>query len=494
MLTHLDPSEPLYEEAGQYKVLYNMLLESIPSSLLFLDRNIKVVNANTEFLKKTQRSKADTVGRHLSHILPTVILERMPIFDQIREAFLHNTPSKGDKLSYRAPGIPPRIYYYRIIPFPLQNRVELVLLLMDDITEQVHLSQEVRRIESHLASVVESASELILSTDMEARIVSWNRAAEEITGYRFEETQGKYLYQFIPAEDMKKARQTFQELQRKSGPEMAELGFITREGSHLQVAWVFSLLKMNGLSDEDGVVALGRDMTEWRRMERQLTLAHKFASLGVMAGGIAHEIRNPLAISSSAAQFLFEEDIDPQFRQECAQKIFSSLERASRVIENLLSFARSKSQIGVEEIDLVAIIQEALSLTENEAKLQKIEIVFSTSSDSVEISGNQGLLQQVFLNILLNSIKAMPDGGCLRIQVETHWPNVLIRISDTGRGIPEDALGKIFDPFYTTSPVGQGTGLGLSVTYAIVQQHSGSIEVESRKGRGTTFTVTFPLG
>ncbi|MCF8108317.1 MAG: PAS domain S-box protein [Desulfohalobiaceae bacterium] len=480
------------EENLRFKDLYDILFDSIPSSVLILNRNTKVVAANKQFLHKSLRTAEDTVGLNLSDIIPRVILESVQLPKEIQTVFSSKAPTSGRMLKYRAPGLPTRFYYYRIVPFCWKRKVELVLFLMDDITEQVHLNQEVRRIESHLAGVVESTSELILSTDMQARIVSWNRAAEELTGYSFEEVRGRFLYNFFIAEDRVKARHMFVSTRYADWPNLAEWRFQTKQNNSLLIAWAFSLMKDKD-NGQSGVVALGRDMTEWRKMERQLSQAHKFASLGVMAGGIAHEIRNPLAISSSAAQFLLEEDLDPTFRRECAQKISSGLERASKVIENLLSFAHPGARIGVEEVDLPALIKDSLELVFNEAKIQKIRTFFSSPRNPVFISGNRDLLQQVLINILINGIRAMPEGGDLRIAVEANGSECTIKISDTGGGIAEKDRENIFDPFYTTSPAGQGTGLGLSVAYSIVKQHSGEIEVDSAEGRGTVFSLRFPL-
>ncbi len=165
------------------------------------------------------------------------------------------------------------------------------------------------------------------------------------------------------------------------------------------------------LSQTAGVVAVGRDLTERRKFEAQLLQSQKLAALGVMAGGIAHEIRNPLAVCSSAAQFIMEEDISPEFRRECADKIHTGIQRASMIIENLLRFARPSVKTELKEIDLTALIEETLSLVTNQARIQKIELHSQLPPRPILISGMEGLLQQAFLNLLLNAIKAMPDGG-----------------------------------------------------------------------------------
>jgi signal transduction histidine kinase len=225
----------------------------------------------------------------------------------------------------------------------------------------------------------------------------------------------------------------------------------------------------------------------------QLQQSQKLAALGVMAGGIAHEIRNPLAICSSAAQFLMDEDVSPEFHRECVEKIHAGIRKASIIIENLLRFAHPSASFDLIQINLIALTNETLELIANQARIQKIELRSDFPKESVLITGNASLIQQVFMNLFMNAINAMPNGGSLSVRMEKVGVEALIRIVDTGCGLSSTELDKIFDPFYTTSALGQGTGLGLSICYSIVKRHFGSIEVESVEGSGSTFTIRLPL-
>ena len=242
-----------------------------------------------------------------------------------------------------------------------------------------------------------------------------------------------------------------------------------------------------------GTVVVGRDLAERRKLELQLRQSQKLTALGVMAGGIAHEIRNPLAVCSSAAQFLQENQISDDFQKECAKKIQANIQKASAIIENLLRFARSSLDTEMVEVDLISVLKETIDLVTNQAKVQKIKIHLSLQKNNIVVSGVQGLLQQVFMNIFLNAINAMPTGGVLSVAINTVEDRVIVRVIDTGVGIAAGELDKIFDPFHTSSPVGQGTGLGLSICYSIIRQHLGSIQAESRLGQGAAIIVTLPL-
>lgn len=242
-----------------------------------------------------------------------------------------------------------------------------------------------------------------------------------------------------------------------------------------------------------GIVAVGRDLTERRVMEEKLFQSAQMASLGVMAGGIAHELRNPLGIISASAQLLLENPRDSKLRLQGLQKIYAATRRASLIIENLLKFARPAGIWEKKEINLHAIIDEILALLSNQIKLQDVIVSVTYPPALPHLYGSHEMLQQVFANLILNACNAMPEGGLLKIAVEaTSAGQVEIRFMDTGGGVPPENLSKIFDPFFTTMPIGKGVGLGLSISHTIIQQHHGVIEVHSQVGKGSSFIVRLP--
>jgi len=483
------------DSSERYKKLFATLLDGIPSSILLIDRHLRIVSANLNFLEKSRRSLSNTLGYRLREVFPSVVLEYKDLVKSIRQVFEKSQSTQGERITYCAQGVPMRIYSYSILPFFWNGVVEHTILLMEDITEQVHLSEEVRRIERHLASIVESANDIILSTDIEGRILTWNTAAEKLSGYTFHEVKGRSFFEYFAKERQQEVILFLSRLKATENREISrviEWDLVTRKGALIPISWVFSMMK-DELTQTVGMVGVGRDLTERRKFEMQLFRSQKLAALGVMAGGIAHEIRNPLAVCSSAAQFLMEDHLTPEFQRECAQKIQTGIQKATIIIENLLKFGRPLSQSDITEVHLISVLKETLTLIKNQAKLQKIQITTHFSKGSIRINGNANLLQQVFMNLFLNAIHAMPKGGRLSISTEKMGGEVKVRIKDTGRGISKMAIENIFDPFYTTSAVGKGTGLGLSICYSIIKHHLGSIDVESKEGKGSTFTVRFPI-
>ena len=231
-----------------------------------------------------------------------------------------------------------------------------------------------------------------------------------------------------------------------------------------------------------------------KHIEAQVIQSAKMASLEVMAGGIAHEIRNPLAVCASASQLLLTNPDNRVLREECADKIYSNIHRACQIIEDLLRFARGSGE-DFGPVNLNEVLELSLSLVEHQIRLQQIELNREFAKDLPYVMGNANLLQQVFLDLILNAYNAMPEGGKLTISTLVNSDGeVEVRFADTGCGIPKENLEYIFDPFFTTMTVGQGTGLGLSIRYGIIKQHGSAIEVESRVDVGSTFTVKLNRG
>ena len=475
---------------GWYEKLYHMLLGNIPFSLLLIDRTLRVVSANRNFLVKARRSEGATVGGRISEVFPDAILEFTQLEVKIRRVFDTGQPLPGAQMTYRAPGVPTRIYYYTVVPVKSGNVVEHAMLVMDDITEKVQLSEKARMAERHLASVIESANDLVISTDAEGHIISWNAAAERISGFRVDAVRGRLLAELCDPAQRDAMTAIIQRLVKGGAVQLQELSLVAHSGGLVPVDWSCSPIRDD--SDKvSGVVVVGRDLSERRAFEQHIFQSEKLAALGVMAGGIAHELRNPLSVSFSAAQFLLDSSHDPAFQQECVSKIIDGIQRSSGIIENLLRFARPAPTDQVEAMNLITLVQETVSVLTPQAKIQKIKIFEDYPAPFVPISGNASLLQQVIMNLILNAYQSMPAGGQIKIAVRRETAEAVVEVGDTGCGIPPPNMGRVFDPFFTTQPVGKGTGLGLSICHTIVKQHGGVIEVDSVEGQGSTFTVRF---
>jgi two-component system NtrC family sensor kinase len=241
-------------------------------------------------------------------------------------------------------------------------------------------------------------------------------------------------------------------------------------------------------------IALNHMLIELKDRENQLLQSRKMAAVGTLTAGIAHELNNPLNNISLITESLLDEfdKWDKNQKLEMLKQIFSQVERAGATVANLLDFTRS-DEIAYEQIHINDVINRTLGFVANEIHVNKVKLEKDLGQNLPQISGNPHNLQQVFLNILLNSIQAMPDGGVLTVKSYIDNCALKIDISDTGEGISPENKDKIFDPFFTTKVVGEGTGLGLSVSYGIIKQHHGEILVESELGEGSKFSIILPV-
>jgi two-component system, NtrC family, sensor kinase len=244
-----------------------------------------------------------------------------------------------------------------------------------------------------------------------------------------------------------------------------------------------------------GRIILVDDITERVSLESQLSQADKLSSIGLLAAGVAHEINTPLAVIASYAQMLAKQLRSDERLGPVLDKITQQSFRAAEIANGLLNFSRTSST-EFRETDLNQVIRDTLSLLEHQFKTAQILIELDLADELPPIHGNPGKLQQVFLNLLLNAKEAMPGGGRLRVATLVNG-HIEALIADSGTGIAPEHLKRIYDPFFTTKSTPRpgerrGAGLGLSVSYGIIQEHAGKIHVESAVGAGTTFHLEFP--
>jgi two-component system, NtrC family, sensor kinase len=241
-------------------------------------------------------------------------------------------------------------------------------------------------------------------------------------------------------------------------------------------------------------IAINGMILELKNREEQLLQSRKMAAVGTLTAGIAHELNNPLNNISLIIESMIDEydQWDKNQKMKMLKDMFTQVERAGATVANLLDFTRTDRSF-FNQIHINDVLNKTLNFVANEIHINKIELSKELGANLPEIKGNEHNLQQVFLNIFLNAIQAMPDGGILSVKSYIEDHNIRIDISDTGVGIAPENVEKIFDPFFTTKKVGEGTGLGLSVSYGIIKQHHGQISVESKLGNGSVFTIKLPI-
>ena len=474
-----------------HKSFFHAVMAAIPSSILILDDRSAVLTANHNFLEKSRSSLNLIVGRRLREIIPAAFQDTA-LDQQIREVIVTGQTLHRQRMIYRAPGVPLRVYSYSICPLQLEGGSGAAILVMDDVTDQLRLGEEVRRMQMHLASIVESAGDLIISTNPNGVIMTWNTAAEKATGYTQTEVRGSLLVDMIEEQHKSDVDACFQKIDQIEDRRSVDWPMRCRDGESIPVSWHLS--RMTGHNGEvTGVVVVGRNLVEQRAIEAQMHQGEKLAALGLVIGGIAHEIRSPLGVSSAAAQLMKHRMTSPVLLEECVGKVIGGIERASLIVESLLRFARPGPIKETSRVNVYDVLKNALMFASSEVAVgTEIEWQLPPMTEACHAEGVQNLLELVFINLMLNAFQAMPNGGRLTIRFWLEAAEVIVAIGDTGPGIPEAHVSRIFDPFFTMQSDSRRSGLGLSVSHSIVRQHGGSVTVRTSPRNGTIFTVRLP--
>jgi two-component system, NtrC family, sensor kinase len=351
---------------------------------------------------------------------------------------------------------------------------------------------EYERLKDFNENIVESINVGVMALDMEDRIESWNAQMEVMYAVPRWQTLTQPLNAIFPPEFVEE----FARMRQDAGIRNLYKFRLKTPAGEVRTVNVAIAPLVTRKFQVIGRLVIMDDITERIELEAQLSQSDKLSSIGLLAAGVAHEVNTPLAVISSYTQMLSKQLQGDSQKAALLEKITRQTFRASEIVNNLLNFSRtSGSEIG--DVDVNKVIADTLALLEHQFKVAKVEVQNTPEPKLPAIQGNAGRLQQVFLNLFLNAKDAMPGGGTLRVAT-LNGESVSVSISDTGTGIAPEHIQRIYDPFFTTktSPrEGQprGTGLGLSVTYGIIQEHAGKIHVESSPGAGTTFTLDFPL-
>ena len=351
---------------------------------------------------------------------------------------------------------------------------------------------EYERLKDFNENIVESISVGVLAIDLEDRVEFWNSQMEVMFARSRAEVLGHHVGEVFPA----RFAEEFYRLRQSPGIHNLYKFRLDTPAGDTRMANIAIAPLVTRRFRAIGRLIIVDDITERIELESQLSQAEKMSSIGLLAAGVAHEVNTPLAVISSYTQMLAKELRQDEKKSVLLDRITRQVFRASEIVNNLLNFSRT-SGAEFAEVDLNKIVQDTLTLLEHQFKMARVRVECKLATELPHIHGNTGKLQQVFLNLFLNARDAMPGGGTLSI---TTWngSGVNIAISDTGSGIAQEHIARIYDPFFTTKTAAKegqrrGTGLGLSVTYGIIQEHAGKISVESAPGQGTTFYLEFPM-
>jgi len=449
---------------------YSDSLSFEKNALDYLSRNNKI------FLQETQGKRPLPMGlnyfkdKGFKYIFPCIYK------DKVNGLIVLGSKANGELLTSEDEDL--MIYISRNLSISIEIS-QLVLELSKK-------AEELERLKDFNENLLESINVGIVSFNLSKEIVWSNSCFSNIVKKKSKEIIGKKLEEVLPERFIKNVFDYF-----KSGFSQQFYKTFLRIGEAQLIVNV-SLVNLKSNSEDSPVsILIIEDITSQSQMEEKLLHAQRLSSIGLLAAGVAHEVNTPLTGIASYAQILSKEIKDKK-AQDILKKIQEQAFRASKTISNLLSLTKRQS-LPLILVDLHEVISESIKLLKPHFKGRNIKIIKEFENKKYFIKGNEAKLQELIINLMLNAKDAMPEGGNITIKTWQENKEVYFSITDEGLGIDPSIQDKIFDPFFTTKPPGQGTGLGLSLCYTIVQEHGGNISFYSQKNKGTTFIINFPL-
>jgi len=482
--------EELEESRQQFKVIFDSAIDGI---LLADAETTKFFLGNNKICQMLGYTQEEITSLSVTDIHP-------------KEALHHVLEEFGKQLSGEiavAEDLPIKrkdgsIFYADVSAGKLKLSSKLYNMgIFRDITERKQAEKSLRESETYNRSLIEHLPQRIFLKDRNSVYISCNTNYARDLGIDPGEIAGKDDYAFYSRE--------LADMYRADDQAIMASNTLKDIEERYQVAgqekWVHTakVPYRDEAGNVIGVLGIFEDITERKKLVEKLLQSEKLSAVGQLAAGVAHEINNPLGIILGFAQALKSQVKFVESAPVALDFIEKEALRCKGLVQNLLLFSRASRTEQQEEIDINATIEEALSLVTAQSGITNIELVKDLEASLPKISANKIHIQQIVINLCNNAMDAMADKGKLTIQTKQDSRShinglnyIVLKISDTGNGIPKEIRSKIFDPFFTTKEVGKGTGLGLSLVYEIIHKHHGTIDVESEVGGGTTFTVYLP--
>ena len=511
-------SSPISAQAVADILLSTQFLEIIPDAIIAVeeDGTIVQINSQTETLFGYKRD--ELIGQKVEILVP----ERYRRDHMGHRASFANTPkirSMGAGLDLKGRRYDGSEFDVEISLSPIATSGgTLVLSAIRDVSDRKRIEEELRRANQELdrrtakeigeyrgrlASIIDSSEDAIIGKDLEGVITAWNRGAQRIYGYTPEEMIGKSINLLTAKDRPDEIPKILERIRRGEHIANYESVRIAKDGRRLDVSITISPIREFG-GRIVGASAIARDITAQKRAEEHLRQAQKMEAVGRLAGGLAHDFNNILGIITACTELLRSAGPNADSSAYIGN-IRKAVDRGTSLTRQLLAFTR-KSTLQPQLLDLNLRLKDVAKLI-RPLMGDDVEIVVSPRSSSAVIEIDPGQLDQIVLNLAVNSRDAMPRGGKFILEtsavdldenfVKQHrpmkpGPYILLAVSDTGIGMDPVTVSRIFEPFFTTKDVGKGTGLGLATVYGIVQQNGGHIWVYSEAGRGSTFKVYLP--
>jgi len=478
---------------------YRRLFEHVKCGVYVSSKGGKFLNANPALLEMLGYESKE-------EFLNIDIRKDLYLRPEDRDKFQEMIERRGYVIDYevefkRRDGTPIPVLLTSHVRYAQDGRVLGYEGIIVDQSERKEMERSLREAHDFLNKIIHSSPNPIIATDMSGNIILWNRAAEEVLGYKARDVIGKMNIEKIYPEGM--ARKVMQMMRSQDYGGVGRLRsypmvHIRQDGKVIEGSLSAAII-YDAEGKEMASVGIFVDLTErlemeekLRRTQEQLLHSEKLAAMGRLTSQIAHELNNPLYGIMNTLELLKSEIPEQSKRRKILEMALSETVRLTDLLKKMLSFSRP-DQEERQVTSIKTILEEILLLYEKQLREHGIRVVEEFDDNVGPVFASRNQLRQVFLNIIANARDAMPNGGTLKVKTESQDGDVLIRISDTGMGIKNSDINKIFDAFFTTKDSVKGVGLGLSVCYGFIKDHGGDIWVESEYGSGSTFTISLPL-
>ena len=503
--------------AEQY-TLFRKIFDYLPDPVLVLNLDYIVEEVNQTFLSRFQKNAEEVIGKHCYEVcrqleepcdhqglacpLPQVIETCKT------SCVLQCYPGSDGMMHYEeitmSPLCPPEGKRKRVIEVfkDVSARQQLQGALHNSAEKTLQLLRQATRGKAFLETIINGIEDHLMVIDLDYRIIEVNRALLKMVGLKREDVVGKHCYEVShhlenPCASPDHPCPLKDAVATRKAASVTHVHFDKDNREHYIHVVCHPLFDEHGLVHR--VIDLSRDITEEIADRTRILHDDKMTSLGKLSASVVHEINNPLTGILNFTK-LMQRTLKNWAPREAElgqihnylEMIYNETSRVSKTVSNLLAFSR-KTKPEFTPLDLNGLIAETVTLTEYQMRLQDITVERQLASDLLPVMGDQGWMKQAILNLVLNAIDAMPKGGTLTLTTNNFQDRqVVMKVADTGVGIPKESFSQIFEPFHTTKKAGSGVGLGLAVVYGIVQDHKGSITVDSVVGQGTSFTIILP--
>lgn len=469
------------------KDLLKQILDLIDYRIVIVDGDKKIHYVNKRFAEDYKIKKEEAIGKRCYEIMygdkrccnnserPCPLIRMKDTNKDSR--VIHRIKSEND------------IKDVLIEVYPLKyDQSTLFAIISTQLTGYQHLINKIRTAEEKFKAILDTATDAILGVDKNNKIILFNNAAERIFGYSKEEILGKDLNILIPSYYGDHSVYIKRFLETKKPRIIGKtvlFNALRKNGEEFPIELSLSYTELNG---EITFTAIIRDVSGQKQVEKKLLQSERLAAVGKAVAHVAHEIKNPLMIIGGFSQQIKNHITDEKSLKKI-DMILEEVSRLERLIANLGDFTREYKLIK-RPSDINSVINDVLKMMKEIYPKDKYKFIARLSSDILEVICDPDKLKQVFINVITNAIQAMEDGGTVTVTTKTWSNGVEIRIQDEGKGMSEEELLHIFEPFYTTRD--SGSGLGLAISYRIIEAHKGEIKAISTPGKGTTFIIRLP--